>query len=453
MSLNDLNLTKQVEGQECLQTAVILAGGFGTRLHSVLKDRPKVLAPVAGRPFLVYLLDQLRLGGIRRVVLCLGYLAEQIETEFGDSYRGLELIYSFEPEPLGTAGALRHALPLLDADLVLVANGDSWCPFDTTVFYAWHRARRASASIWLARVEDTRHFGRVQTDGVGHIVRFQEKATSSVPGWANAGVYLLPRELIAEIPTDKAISIERDIFPDWIERGLFGFPGSGEFLDIGTPESLAAAETLLTTWSRGRATAPIRYRHVLVDRDGTVIVERNYLSEVSQVALERGAAQGLRTMEEEGRRIVILTNQSAIARGYLDPRRLDDIHNVIRTRLQADGVNILAFYYCPHLPTDGCDCRKPAPGMASQAAQEHGFALPDCVVIGDKECDIELGKRLGVPTILVTTGYGSSLAREVKPDFIANDLCEAARIISYIDVHCIDIAAESNFPPDNALSS
>jgi histidinol-phosphate phosphatase family protein len=399
------------------------------------------------------LLDQLRLGGIRRVVLCVGYLAAQIKTEFGESYHNLELIYSLEPEPLGTGGALRHALPFLDSDLILVANGDSWCPFDTTVFYAWHRARRALASIWLARVGDTGRFGRVQTDRAWRIVRFQEKPISSAEGRVNAGVYLIPREFIAEMPTGKAVSIERDIFPEWIKRGLFGFPGSAEFLDIGTPESLAETEVLLTGWSTGRAMRPIRYRHILVDRDGTVIVEQNYLREPSQVALERGAAQGLKAMEQDGRRIVILTNQSAIARGYLDPLRLDQIHNVIRTKLQAAGVNISAFYYCPHLPTDACDCRKPAPGLALRAAQELDFDLVDCVVIGDKECDIELGKRLGVPTVLVSTGYGSSLRPEVEPDFIARDLMEAARIIRYIDSHHIPLAADSSFPSVNELSS
>src|SRR6185503_2689933 len=133
-------------------TVAVLAGGLGTRLRSVVADRPKVLAEVGARPFLAYLLDQIADAGCRSVVLCNGYLGAQIESAFGQRYRTLQIKYSQEQEPLGTGGALSLALPQLDSEIVFAINGDSFCGVDLTVFLDWHRRQRATASLALARV-------------------------------------------------------------------------------------------------------------------------------------------------------------------------------------------------------------------------------------------------------------------------------------------------------------
>ena len=223
-------------------TAAILAGGLGTRLRPVVVDRPKVLAEIRGRPFLTYLLDQLVATGIQYVVMCVGYLGEQVRVMLGDSYGDLQLVYSQESSPLGTAGALRLALPLLNSDPVLVLNGDSFCDFGRGALLAWHRACKAAATMALITTNDTRRYGRVHVDDEGVVVSFDEKGGNSNPGWINAGVYLLARPLIQTIPENRAVSLEREMIPVWIGKGLYGYRSEGRFLDIGTPEAYTAAE-------------------------------------------------------------------------------------------------------------------------------------------------------------------------------------------------------------------
>lgn len=224
-------------------TAVILAGGFGMRLRSVIADRPKVLAEIHGRPFLTYLLDQVAAAGITQVVLSTGHLGEQVRATFGDAYRSLRLAYSQETEPLGTAGALRLALPLLTSETILAMNGDSFCQANLDAFWQWHIAQKAAVSLLLTRVLDTNRYGRVEVAPDGQVLSFIEKGTSAGPGWISAGIYLLKRDLLSTIPPGRAVSIEKESFPAWVGRGLYGYQSQGQFLDIGTPESYAHAET------------------------------------------------------------------------------------------------------------------------------------------------------------------------------------------------------------------
>jgi NDP-sugar pyrophosphorylase family protein len=223
-------------------TAVILAGGQGTRLRPVVADQPKVLAEVRGRPFLAYLLEQLADVGVRYVVLCTGYLGEQIQATFGESYGGLDLVYSQEASPLGTAGALRLALPLFKSDSVLVMNGDSFCEVNLRSFWSWHYKRGADATLLLIQMLDTRRYGRVQVDADGLVLDFDEKSDKSGPGWINAGIYLLNHGLLLTIPASDAVSLEQEMFPAWIGGGLHGYRSEGRFLDIGTPEGYRTAK-------------------------------------------------------------------------------------------------------------------------------------------------------------------------------------------------------------------
>lgn len=223
-------------------TAAILAGGLGTRLRSVVANRPKVLVEIHGRPFLAYLLDQLAAAGIRYVVLCTGYLGEQVQAAFGDSYGGLHLVYSQESSPLGTAGALRLALPLLSSDTALVMNGDSFCQVDLSAFWTWHCAKEAGASLLLTKVSDTSRYGRVQVEPDGQMLSFAEKSETSGSGWISAGIYLIRQDLLRTIPLGRVVSIEKEMFPAWVGQGLYGYRSEGRFLDIGTPEAYNVAE-------------------------------------------------------------------------------------------------------------------------------------------------------------------------------------------------------------------
>ena len=221
--------------------AVILAGGLGTRLRSVVADRPKCLAGINGRPFPAYQLDKLVAAGIGRAVICTGFLSDQVKEEFGPSYRNLALSYSQELKPLGTAGALRNALPLLDRGPLLVMNGDSYLTADLAGFFENHVTKGAIVSLLLTEVADAGRYGRVETDHQGNVLRFVEKGMENGPGWINAGIYLMAYSVIAAIPDGREVSLEREVLPALIGNGFFARRNPGRFIDIGTPQSYEEA--------------------------------------------------------------------------------------------------------------------------------------------------------------------------------------------------------------------
>jgi len=169
----------------------------------------------------------------------------------------------------------------------------------------------------------------------------------------------------------------------------------------------------------------------MLDRDGVVIIERHYLSDPRQVELMPGAAIGLRQLRQMGLGLVIITNQSAVGRGFFGEEQLDLIHRRLHELLEAEGVYLDGIYSCPHTPEDNCRCRKPEPGLVELATQELGFDPRASFMIGDKACDIELGQRVGATTFLVRTGYGTQVAAEgtVTPDYIVDDLRSAVPVI------------------------
>jgi D-glycero-D-manno-heptose 1,7-bisphosphate phosphatase len=177
--------------------------------------------------------------------------------------------------------------------------------------------------------------------------------------------------------------------------------------------------------------APHPSRLVLLDRDGTVNVERSYVTSPEQVELLPRAAEGIRALKSLGFAVVVVTNQSAVGRGRLDSSTLEAIHARLCALLAAEQAAIAAIYVCPHRPDENCPCRKPLPGLARQAAAAFGADLAQSFVIGDKPCDVGLGKNVGARTILVRTGYGTETAARgsVSPDWVAEDLADAARYV------------------------
>jgi NDP-sugar pyrophosphorylase family protein len=222
-------------------TAAILAGGFGTRLRSVVSDRPKVIAEICGRPFLTYLFDQLLSFHISHVVLCTGYMGDRIRETVGNAYGPLMIEYSQEPLPLGTAGALKNAFTRFTSDQILILNGDSFYETNIATFWNWHISKNASASLLLTKITDTRRYGRIETDSQGIILHCNEKEGNSGPGLINTGIYIINKQLIFSIPPGKNVSLEREMFPLWIGRKLYGYSSEGRFIDIGTPEDFAIA--------------------------------------------------------------------------------------------------------------------------------------------------------------------------------------------------------------------
>jgi D-glycero-alpha-D-manno-heptose 1-phosphate guanylyltransferase len=229
--------------------AVVLAGGFGTRLRARVADLPKPMAPVAGRPFLEYVLDRLVNSGVARVALATGYLSEAIESHFGTAYRGVPIVYSREQQPLGTGGAITKALRALPAQTTLVLNGDTWLDVDLAAFQGWCLQAPASPGIVLRDVPDVSRFGAVTLDGQ-RIVAFGEKQAAG-RGYINAGVYGLTLAHLDGFGLPEVFSIETDFFQRCGSTlTLRGFPCHGSFIDIGVPEEFDRAQTELPIWQQ-----------------------------------------------------------------------------------------------------------------------------------------------------------------------------------------------------------
>jgi D-glycero-alpha-D-manno-heptose 1-phosphate guanylyltransferase len=237
------------------EEAVILVGGLGTRLRSAVNGVPKPLAPVAGRPFLFWLLDALAAGGVRRAILATGYLGHMVEATVGNAHGPMSVLYSREETPLGTGGALWRALGLARGDRVFALNGDTFQGLDLAAMAAL--APSADMVMAVRPVPDRARYGTVRLEGA-HVRGFEEKGGTG-PGLVNAGIYLLRRNLPAQLPP--AIVLPQDGIFSFEEAVLRRAPGSLDlraflvvseaFIDIGTPEDHARAQTLLPHWARG----------------------------------------------------------------------------------------------------------------------------------------------------------------------------------------------------------
>lgn len=234
--------------------AVLLAGGAGTRLRSVSGGLPKALCEVAGQPFAAHLLRQIRAAGVARCVLCTGYGGDRMEAVLGRRCGGsLRLEYSREPVPLGTAGALRHAFRRLAAPRLLIMNADSYVRTPLAKFVDWQRGHSFPAALVAVRVRSASSFGRLRIDPATQLVTsFGEKQPAAGPAWVSAGVYLLPRSLLLEVPEGRFVSLEREIFPAWAAQGRLGaYRADTDFVDIGTPGRLVRARKLMAGWVQG----------------------------------------------------------------------------------------------------------------------------------------------------------------------------------------------------------
>lgn len=234
---------------KCLRSVdvLVLAGGLGTRLRPAIGESPKLLAPIGGRPYLLYLVDWLQHFGAHRIVLSLGYKAESVLNFLAArQFNALEIVTVIEPEPLGTAGAIRFARAQLRTDPVLVMNGDSYTDGDVCALLAHHRKHGALGTLLCAEVDDAGRFGRLTISQTGRISGFVEK-DPDFHGRAivSAGVYLLSGRLLDDIAAGTARSLEREVFEMLPSRSLCGLVGSSSFIDIGTPQSLAAAAAFL----------------------------------------------------------------------------------------------------------------------------------------------------------------------------------------------------------------
>lgn len=381
-----------------VKEAVILAGGFGTRLSHVLGNVPKPMAPVYGKPFLCYVLDRLADAGIERVIMATGYKHEWIESYFGARYRNIEVLYSQEVEPLYTGGAILQAAQMAQGDSFLVINGDTLFDIDIPAFLHFHEDHDTPISIALRRVEDTSRYGAVETEGT-HILSFKEKENSSGSGVINGGIYAIRREwLIAQdLPTK--FSFEKELLQPLAPKGILsGLVFESYFIDIGIPEDYYRAQ------KEFNALFP-KDKYLFLDRDGVLNKHlpgdyvRNWgMWEWMPQVLSKTAELAARFA-----RIFIVSNQQGVGKNLFSENDLQSIHAHMLKDIHRAGGRIDAIYVCTALKESNSLDRKPEIGMALQAKKEFPEVdFSESIMVGDSLSDIQFGYRCGMRCVYLT---------------------------------------------------
>jgi D-glycero-D-manno-heptose 1,7-bisphosphate phosphatase len=386
-------------------------------------DTPKPLLPVGGVSFLEYVIWNLVRWGIRDIVLSTGYRGAAIRDRLGDgAAMGAGIRYAEESSPLGTGGGVRFAAVHM-AEPFFVLNGDTLLDCDFPSLARLVSRYGAKAGLMLREVEDAGRFGAVAFAD-DRIRGFHEKGSTG-PGLVNGGVYVLTPAAVKSLPPG-ACSLETDLFPRLAREGaLVGAVCKGFFLDMGLPATYAEAQTLLPAWKKN-----VAGKGVILDRDGTLIVEKHYLRDPEEVELLPGVPEALALLHRHGYSLIMATNQAGVGRGYYSLDEMRAVNQRLQALLAEKGIELDAIYYCPHAPDEQCCCRKPAPGMLKQAACERGISFESSFVIGDKESDILLGKNSGLQTVLVRTGYGAETEKQgTRAEYVADTLYDAARWI------------------------
>lgn len=380
--------------------AIVLAGGFGTRLAHVVPDVCKPMAPVAGRPFLRFIMDQLAAAGFDRVIVADGYRREQIEDFFGSAYRGMAIEYSPEDTPLFTGGAVKMALGRCRSDWVFVLNGDTWLDVDFTAMEAAaaDAPDSVSAVIAVKRMRDFERYGTVDVDAGGALAAFHEKRPCE-EGLINAGVYLLRRDALNNMP--EKFSLESDYFERVVDGGaLRAVECTGGFIDIGVPEDYELAQTMLAPLARP-------WKLAMFDRDGTINVDTGHLHEPEKLELIPSTVDIMRGYSDDpDYKVVVVTNQAGIVKGLYTEADMHHLHRYMEDELERLDVHVDAWYFCPHHPdyTGPCECRKPAPGMLLAAMRDFDANADDCVMYGDMPTDQLAAQSAGISFLLVEEG-------------------------------------------------
>ena len=378
---------------------VILAGGFGTRLQSVVSDVPKPMADINGTPFLELLMRELCFLDPEQFVLCVSYKRDIIQNHFRDNFLGIPVVYSTEESPLGTGGAIKQAFDTFNLQDALVLNGDSYIAADYSKFLAQNQD--AKLAVMLKYVENANRYGRVDVQN-GRIVDYHEKQDIEQPGLINAGIYKINRSLMTgNLP--KKFSFEKDVLEPIIPLLKPTYMVADDyFIDIGLPESYRQAQRELKSVIYGNA----QNRALFLDRDGVINQDICYLHKISDCEFIPGIFDFCREYKNNGYELIVVTNQAGIAKGKYSVGDYQLLTEYIHSTFKNQGCEITAEYYCPY-HIDGIApynrnsfYRKPNPGMILRAAKEHNINTENSVLIGDNETDILAGKSAGVGDLI-----------------------------------------------------
>ncbi|MEO9532902.1 MAG: HAD-IIIA family hydrolase [Crocinitomicaceae bacterium] len=402
--------------------AIVLAGGFGTRLKEVVHDVPKPMAEVNRKPFLHYILQHLSLHGIKTVVLSVGYKHEIIQDFFGSHYLQMDILYAIESEPLGTGGAIKLALNQIKNDQCFVLNGDTFLDVDFKQISTNHNGACTLASV---QIEDAERYGTLEINEQNQVLSFKEKAAVTT-GWINAGVYLLDKSIFNQV-NETTFSFEKTILPELaMQKQLTAIKCEGYFKDIGIPEDYFQFQK--DNYKELTELGIDKSWTLFLDRDG-VINERlidDYVKLLNELKIIEGVPQAVAAFNKLFNRIVVVTNQQGIGRGMMTADDLEDIHGFIANVFEGYGGKISKWYFAPQLRSENSNYRKPGTGMGLHAQRDYPeIKFSKSVLIGDSESDIEFGMKLGMKTILLTNSSNVS----TKADYIFKNLQSVANAL------------------------
>jgi histidinol-phosphate phosphatase family protein len=421
----------------------ILAGGMGSRLKSRIGHYPKPMTLINGKPLLEHQIQLCLEHGFIKIALLLHYQSQIIIDYFGDgSIFGVELSYVIEKEARGTAGALLDAQHLM-GDRFFVLYGDTYLDINLRSFWDFDGSRESAGTILLHPNDHPHDSDLMEVDDRGALIKVHTCPHSEGVDYTNlvnAALYILDKKIVFDfIPCDHKVDLAKDTFPALLAGGkiLYGYKSSEYIKDMGTPDRLDKVIQDINEGLPEKLSGRNSRMAVFLDRDGTLNFEVNHLSSPNQLELLVGAAKALRRINRAGMLAIGVTNQPVLARGEVTQEGLKKIHARLDKLLGEEGAYLDRMFVCPHHPEKGfsgeiselkvdCFCRKPQSGLFDLAVQELNISRRESWMIGDTTSDILAGKRAGLRTILVRTGYaGRDFKYDVQPNFVANDLAGA----------------------------
>jgi histidinol-phosphate phosphatase family protein len=424
---------------------VVLNGGKGTRLG--LKDKPKPMAMVAGKPLLERILEVARACGFREFVFLNGHLAEVIEEYFGDGERfGVRIQHVREQAPLGTAGCVRAARLLLPESFLLL-YGDILIDVDLQRFAAAHSQSGSMATLFVHPNDHPRDSDLIEVDGEGRIRQFilkPHRADAILPNLVSAALYAVNPSAIDYVSPNGSSDWAHDVFPRMLAAGvpLSAYRSLEYAKDVGTPERLRLAEADILSGRASRMSRRQAKAAVFFDRDGVLNREINGVHRPEDLLLFPDVAAAVRRVNRAGVPAICITNQPDVAKGLVSFETLTQIFAALDTALASEGAYLDAVYYCPHHPERGwpgevealkiaCGCRKPEPGMLHAAAQEHFLDLSRSWMIGDRHVDVEAAHAAGAKAVLLRKDAPETRVdpEGTIPDSTATNLSEAVSIV------------------------
>jgi len=428
--------------------AVILAGGFGTRLKSIFSTLPKPLVPVSGVPILEYQLRECLIYGLNRIVLVLHYQSDLIVNFLKENnYFGMDIKVIIEKVPNGTGGALLEALPILN-DEFLVIYADTYFKIDISSFISVAKRKNSNGILLVHPNDHPNDSDIIEMNEYNEIIRiskYPHDKNHDLRNIVNAGMYWFNDKKCLEITINRngKSDLAKDIFPKLLASGfkLSGYMTVEYIKDMGTPQRLNNVELDIINELPKKLELKNKRKAIFIDRDGTINVEKNYITDPNQIELIENAGKAIRRLNENGVLAVCITNQPIIARGDIDLKILNNIHGRIDSLIADDNAYLDRIYFCPHHPDKGfigenaqlkfvCNCRKPFPGLILKAVEELNIEISESWIVGDSTTDIKTGKDLNINTILLKTGYyGKDSKYLVRPDFIFDDLLAAVNFI------------------------